>query len=273
MNNETEKVLEINKRQKEFYNSNNKDKKNLPSRVWSSLRNGLLSNFRHQFDVKDKVYKEHKVWLGDISEKKILDLGCLRGNALSIYMAKNAKEYIGIDLSDVAIADLNKRLKKENCTNANAIAIDFLSSEFTESNFDFIYAYGVLHHFENFDLLISKLNEKLSSKGMIISYDPLQTSTPIKILRAIYRPFQSDKDWEWPFSKSTLAKINKNFTIIEKRGILGKSKYGVFVNLLPIKKSIKVDYINKLIEKDWNLKSLNQSYSCMHITLLLEKKG
>ena len=45
-------------------------------------------------------------------------------------MAKNAKEYIGIDFSDVAISDLNKKLSKENCESATAVAIDFLSRSF-----------------------------------------------------------------------------------------------------------------------------------------------
>ena len=271
MDNNTEKILEVNKRQKEFYNSTKKSKKNLPSRIWSGFRNGVLNKFRQQFDITGRVYSQHKIWLGDLSQKKILDLGCLRGNALSIYMAKSAKEYIGIDLSDVAISDLNKRLSTEKCNNAKGVAIDFLSPEFTDTNFDIIYAYGVLHHFEDFEVLISKLNEKLKSGGEIISYDPLETSFPIKTLRAIYRPFQSDKDWEWPFKKSTLKKIDKNFEIVEKNGILGKSKYGVFINMLPIKKSAKERIIKNLVEKDWNLENLSDSYACMHITMLLKK--
>jgi len=51
-----EETLETNKRQKDFYNSAGSKKKNLPSRIWSKLRNGLLSDFRKQFDLKDRVY-------------------------------------------------------------------------------------------------------------------------------------------------------------------------------------------------------------------------
>lgn len=267
----TEEILDINLRQKEFYNSTEKKKKNFASTIWSNLRNGALNDFRTKFDIRDRVYEEHKVWLGDMSDKKILDLGCLRGNSLSLYMAQNAKEYIGIDLSDVAIASLQKNIEMHNCKNASAIAVDFLSPEFHQTNFDIIYAYGVLHHFENFDLLISKLNEKLSPNGVIISYDPLETSLPIKILRAIYRPFQSDKDWEWPFTKTTIQKIKNNFKIEEIRGILGKSKYGIALNLLPLNSSFKSKKISSMVEKDWNITKPEQVYSCMHTTMLLRK--
>lgn len=267
----TEDILEINKRQKEFYNSDSKAKTNFVSTLWFGFRNGALNNFRSKFDIKDRVYDEHKVWLGDLSDKKVLDLGCLRGNALSLYMAKNAKEYIGIDLSDVAIASLQKRIENENCPNAQAIAVDFLCPEFHQNNFDIIYAYGVLHHFENFDLLVSKLKEKLTTNGVIISYDPLETSFPIKVLRTLYRPFQSDKDWEWPFTRAVLNKINTNFKIEAMRGVLGKSKYGVFLNLLPLNDAYKSRVIAKMVNKDWNCTKLTDLYACMHTTMLLRK--
>lgn len=268
-----QKTLDINLKQKEFYNSTDeKAKKNAISRMWSQLRNGLLSNFRKQYDIKQRVYAEHKVWLGDLSDKKVLDLGCLKGNALSIYMAENAKQYIGIDLSDVAIAHLNTKLQNANCRNATALAVDFLSPEFAEKDFDIIYAYGVLHHFEDFDLLLAKLDEKLKSDGKIISYDPLETSAPIKMLRVMYRPFQSDKDWEWPFRRSTFKKIQQYYNIEQKRGVLGKSKYGVVMNALPLGKTFKDKYIQRLIDEDWNLNSWSHIYSCMHITMLLAKK-
>jgi 2-polyprenyl-3-methyl-5-hydroxy-6-metoxy-1,4-benzoquinol methylase len=268
----TEEILELNQRQKEFYNDTKKSKVNFATRLWGNFRNGILNDFRQNFDLKEKVYIEHKKWIGDLSNKKILDLGCLRGNHLSIYMAQNAKEYIGIDLSDVAINALQTKIEKNNCKNASAIAIDFLSPEFEHKNFDLIYAYGVLHHFENFDVLISKLNEKLSPNGLIISYDPLETSIPIKVLRSLYRPFQNDKDWEWPFTKKILQKIKDNFEVIEIRGILGKSKYGVLLNLIPLNKSYKSNKINKMVAKDWNITNIDEVHSCMHTTMLLQKK-
>lgn len=272
MSQDVSKTLETNKRQKEFYNSTSKKKKNLPTQIWSSIRNGLLSDYRKNYDLKDRVYDEHKIWFGDLKNKKVLDLGCLRGNALSLYLAENSKQYIGIDLSDTAIDVLQNKIEKANCKNAKAIAVDFLSPEFSEKDFDLIYAYGVLHHFEDFDTLVSKLNEKLAEGGVIISYDPLQTSLPIKVMRSLYRPFQSDKDWEWPFSKRTLKKLDSSFDIVEKRGILGKSKYGIPLNFLPLSKGYKTKKVSRMIEQDWNVQSWKGIHSCMHLTLKLQKK-
>lgn len=267
----TEEILELNKRQKEFYNAAHNPKVNFATRIWSNFRRGALSDFRKKFNLKDRVYDEHKIWMGDLSDKKILDLGCLEGNALSIYMAQHAKEYIGIDLSDVAIAVLQKKIERADYKNARAMAVDFLSSDFSHTDFDIIYAFGVLHHFENFDLLVEKLKEKLKPNGIIVSYDPLETSLPIKMLRTIYRPFQDDKDWEWPFTKKVIHKINNNFKIEQIRGILGQSKYGVLMNLLPLSNAYKLRVISKMVQKDWNIKNIDDIYSCMHITMLLRK--
>ncbi len=266
----TEEILEINKKQKEFYNTK---KKNVVTKIWSNLRSGLLSKIRKSVGVHDQTYDLHKVWLGDLSTKKVLDLGCFSGNYLTEYLAKNSKEYVGIDLSDVAIAKLNKSL--EPYENAKAIAADFLSeTDFPDKEFDIIYAYGVLHHFENLDVLINKLNSKLKVGGRIISYDPLETSLPIKFIRVLYRPFQTDADWEWPFTRKTVKKFSTSFKVIERRGLLGKSKWFFLLNFLPMADQKRLELGKKWHRDDWEKSTTSDSvlFSCMHLTMLMEKK-
>lgn len=265
----SKEILETNERQKEFYN---KKKKNLATKLWYSLRNGLLQDLRNTIGLEFHIHKLHLSWLGDLSNKKVLDLGCYAGNSLSMYLAKNSKEYIAIDLSEKGISSLRKRLK--DLPNASAFTIDFFAEEFTENNFDLIYAYGVLHHFKDVDNLIEKLNEKLNRSGEIISYDPLQTSFPLKFIRNVYRPFQTDRDWEWPFSQETFFKFNKAFRVKERRGMLGKSKYFFFVKLLPLSSSMKLK-----IGKDWHVDDWEKSsysdkhlFKCMHLTMWMAKK-
>ena len=175
-----QKTLEVNKKQAEFYNTK---KKNLPTRIWSTIREKTLKDIRKELNILQESYDLHKSWFGDLSNKKVLDLGCYSGNYHSLYLAKHSKEYIGLDLSTKAIEKLNNKLKE--IPHAKALAIDFLSDRFEESNFDLIYAYGVLHHFEDTDLLIDKLNDKLADFGQIISYDPLQTSPPVWLIRKL----------------------------------------------------------------------------------------
>lgn len=260
---------EINKRQKEFYQS---FEKNSATKLWYALRNGILTKFRKSVGIEKVVVQQHYEWIGDITGKKVLDLGCYAGNSLSMYLAQNSLEYIGIDLSEPAIQNLNKRLA--NIPTANAYAVDFLSDEFKEKDFDLIYAYAVLHHFKDIDELIEKLNEKLAPKGKIVSYDPTTTSKPVWLLRSLYRPFQSDKDWEWPFTEKTISKFEKAFRVIDRRGTLGKSKWFFLLNFLPYSDEKRLDKGKKWHEEDWQKSrtSRKRFLECMQVSLFMEKK-
>ncbi len=265
-----EERVAINKRQQEFYDKKNK---NLPTRIWSYFRNGLLNRIKKELGVEKDIYQLHKYWFGDLSDKKVLDLGCYMGNSLSMYLAENSKSYLGIDLSEKGINHLGRRL--ENVPEAKAEVMDFLSKEFKEKDFDLIYAYGVLHHFKDVDELIERLQEKLKPRGIIVSHDPLQTSLPIKIIRIIYRPFQSDKDWEWPFSRKTYYKFAKAFEIKERRGVLAKTKYTAILNLMPVSEEKKIRKAKAWHLEDWerSFGDDNYMFRCMHLSMLMKKRA
>lgn len=261
------KSKEVNQRQQEFYDSK---RKNVPTRLWSYFRNGALNRIKKSIGIEKDIYNLHKNWFGDLSGQKVLDLGCYSGNSLSIYLAKESRSYLGIDLSRKGVENLNRRLK--NIPNATAEVKDFLSDDFEEGGFDVIYAYGVLHHFRNVEELITRLKEKLSPGGIIISHDPLETSRPIKLLRSIYRPFQSDKDWEWPFSRETYYKFDQAFDIKERRAVLGKTKWVTFLNLLPISESRKKEKAQTWHRLDWEKSRVNDEhmFSGMHLSMLMQ---
>lgn len=266
---EPENRLDLNKRQQDFYDHK---KKNIPTRIWSYFRNGILNRTKKEIGIERSIYDLHRTWLGDLSKKKVLDLGCYAGNSLSMHLAQNSKEYLGIDLSPKGIENLSNRLSK--ISGAKAEVIDFLSNDFKEKDFDLIYAYGVLHHFQDVDELINKLNEKLATKGIVISHDPLQTSLPINIVRKIYRPFQTDKDWEWPFSRETYYKFEKAFYIKERRAVLGKTKYAALLSILPISNTKKKKFSESWHKKDWEISATDDNYmfSCMHLSMLMQKR-
>ncbi|GGW78824.1 class I SAM-dependent methyltransferase [Salegentibacter mishustinae] len=266
MNKERE---EINKRQRDFYQNFDK---NLPSKIWSYFRNNALNSLKKQIGVEQDIYDLHKSWFGELSQKKVLDLGCYAGNVLSMHLAQHSKEYLGIDLSPKGIALFNRRL--ENIPGARAEVMDFLSEEFKEKDFDLIYAYGVLHHFKDVDELINTLLEKLVAGGEIISYDPLQTSKPIKFLRNIYRPFQSDRDWEWPFSKKTYYKFKMAFEIKERRAVLGKTKWSALIGFLPLSEEKKLTTARAWHQEDWDMSASSDEhmFSCMHLSMRMAKK-
>jgi 2-polyprenyl-3-methyl-5-hydroxy-6-metoxy-1,4-benzoquinol methylase len=265
----SKQIFKTNQRQKEFYEHKSK---NLATRVWSFFRNGILNKIRKDLGIENQIYQLHLKWFGNLSDKKVLDLGCYEGNSLSMFLATHAKKYIGIDLSETGINKFNKRLI--HIPSATALSVDFLSEDFKEEGFDLVYAYGVLHHFKDVDLLVTKLKEKLNKNGEIISYDPLSTSLPLKIIRALYRPFQSDREWEWPFTKKNYYKFHNSFIVKERRAVLGKSKWFFVLNMLPLPAKEKEIMVRKWHRYDWekSRKSDTHMFKCMHITMFMQNK-
>ena len=84
----TEEILETNKKQAAFYNN---VKQNYFTKLWARFRNGILNKIRKNIGVHDQAYNLHKEWFGDLSTKKVLDLGCFAGNYLSLYLAEHSK--------------------------------------------------------------------------------------------------------------------------------------------------------------------------------------
>jgi len=219
-------MLRINAQQTAFYEAPLAGRGNLVTRTWRRARHAQI-RVRKAVGIDEWIYQLHLTWMGELSNKRVLDLGCYAGNPLSLFLAKNSKSYLGIDLSKPAIEELQSKLQDRGISHAEARAVDFLSPDFTDNDFDIIYAHSVAHHFRYFDVLLQMLNARLRCGGKIITYDPLSTSLPVSMARKLYRPFQSDKEWEFPFTKQTFRDIQRYFRIVSVQGTLGYSKWAL----------------------------------------------
>jgi SAM-dependent methyltransferase len=190
---------------------------NLLTRIWADLRYkqqraALLSG------VDDRKLKLHHEWLEKYRGGTSLELGCFRGTRFTDPLIEASGQYVGIDLSSKAVQALNDKIHESGLQHkANAVSGDFLV--FSEAQkFDIIYAHGVLHHFENPQPLFQKIAALLAPGGVLILSEPSQVNPLFELIRAMYRPFQSDKDWEWPFTKDTVATLNHYLEPVEGFG-------------------------------------------------------
>ena len=265
-------TIESNKRQSVFYNTKPMMRDtNLATELWKATRRPCYRLLDDANIWKD-IFTKHMNWMGDLGGKKVLDLGCSLGNILSFKIAKGAGEYLGVDLSEPAIAELQRIIEERGIENAQGIAVDFLSPDFVESGFDLCYAQGVLHHFKHFDAFLEVLASKLNEGAVVVSCDPLKTSIPARIARGLYRPFQLNKDWEWPFTKETFPVIEKYFEIEEIQGFIGASMRAF--PLAFIKKNTALSYVQKMHQRDMECanKISSDLWRCMQVTMKLRKK-
>ena len=271
------KMLETNKVQKDFYEYDPHEQKdfeyegNIIGRTWAKFRSGYgtVVNSLGEFEMWSSL---HWNWMGDISNKKVLDLGCHAGNQLSLDLARKAKQYVGVDLSESATRHLQEKIDAAGIKNATTIAADFLSDDFKERDFDIVYAQSVFHHFKYMEPFLARVDEVLAPGGQVITSDPLATYLPLKVLRGIYRPFQRDSDWEYPFTKDTFKLFEKYFDIENLQGMMGSTKWVLL--LYPISKSLGEKKWKKWLKEDQEKanKIGPHLWKCMRVTMNLRKK-
>ena len=275
-----EKMIEINAVQKDYYESKFSAKSvkdeaaNEATKSWTRMRQTMMSLGR-DVGLADYIFPMHQKWLGDISQSKVLDFGCFAGNELSLWIAENAGNYLGIDLSDGAIGELNAKLKTAGLSpdKAKAERCDILSNTFDDNMFDIIYAQGVLHHFMDMDEILNELSRILKPGGMIITIDPMMTEPVNRIMRYFYRPIQTNKQWEWPFTRKTFRLIESYFEIDQLQGHFGMVKLGFPLMMVPGLRGIgkKISEFGFSFDNKYARKFNIPFYLCWKVTMRLRK--
>ncbi len=264
-------ILKLNEKQRSFYNTAAKQRNfNVIMEAWRRARRNMYF-LLNESGIWSDVYSLQKKWMGDLADKKVLDFGCYAGNALSGYLASHAREYWGIDLSDKALASLEKYFRERNIIGARLQAVDILSDEFSETDFDIIYAQGVIHHFNPIEVILSVLQKKLKEGGRVITLDPQQTSFLTRSVRAVYHPFRVDREWEWPFKRNTYLSIRQYFDIIHIKGFMGMSKWAI--PLAVFNKRLAANLAATLHKKDFSeaTKEGPALWRCMLVIMCWEK--
>jgi len=150
--------------------------------------------------------------------------------------------------------------------------MDFLDPNFDYEPFDLIYANAVLHHFEDFDLIMKLLSDRLATGGRVISFDPMETALTVRLVRWLYRPFQNNAAWEWPCRKRNFDTIQKYFRIEKVQGIVGLSKWVLPLAVLPIPRRATIGRGQRLhlIDVTTARRLDSRLWRCMSVNLHLE---
>lgn len=127
-----------------------------------------------RFDVLTSKY--------DLSDKKILDIGCGFGDLNKMLSLKTDKyTYIGIDIVEDFIAYAKDKFKNEK--NISFKSVDFLSEKFT-TNFDYIFASGTFNYklkdMDNYEYIEAVINKSFNICNLGIAFDFLSDKVDYK---------------------------------------------------------------------------------------------
>lgn len=236
-----EEMIAVNRAQAEFYDnlSQAEDEAagvgypknrsaNLLTRVWSTLRYRQQEAAR-KAGIEELKHQLHRKWLEQKRGGDFLEIGCFFGSASTFPLIEHSGSYLGIELSAKAVAALQKKIQDAALNHkAKAIVGDFLVFQ-PKIKFDLVYTHGVLHHFENSEPLFSKIASILKPDGVLLFTEPSMVNPAFRLVRSLYRPFQSDASWEWPFNKRTVATMEDYLSPVEG---FGWGKNSLFMSVL-----------------------------------------
>lgn len=225
-----EEMIRVNREQARFYDAiqaaeadtghggyAKNEKANLLTRAWAGLR------YRQQAAVKEagveqRVKEAHVRWAKLKEGGDFLEIGCFSGSRFTFDLVALSGSYLGVDLSPKAVQALNQKLADQGLAHkANAEAVDLLVMDSCRK-FDLLYAYGVLHHFKDPVPLFDKLASLMRPGSLLVFTEPSAIHPLYHAIRSIYRPFQSDASWEWPFTPKTVAALEARFQVVEGFG-------------------------------------------------------
>ena len=159
--------------------------------------------------LKDFIIKEYQ-------GKKVLDYGCGDG-PLSILLAKNGVDVVGIDISEDAIAVCKDSAKKEGLEGkVSFFVMDAEKTSFSDNYFDGVLCTGVLHHLD-IDTALKELARILKPDGSIICNEPLSHNPAFQLYRELTPHLRSEWEMRHILSKKEINLAEKYFEKIEKR--------------------------------------------------------
>lgn len=183
----------------------------------------LFKEFDHNsyFNEAKQLLKtrldRNQIVFSNLGDLKLLDQGCGGGRYTTAWKLLGVKECVGIDFSEIGIADAQNRVNLAAIENVTFIKGSVLEMPFEDESFDIVYSNGVLHHTEDWKKGISEQLRVMKKGGWGWQY---LIENPggifwdkIEILRAIMQ--KVDKEFAQNILKSLRIPNNRVFYMLD----------------------------------------------------------
>ncbi len=121
--------------------------------------------------------------MGNISGKRLLDLGCGAGEN-SVYFAKKGARCVASDYSS-GMVEVALQLAAANGVNIEGRTMNAIALDCPDNTFDFVYASNLLHHLPEPETAIREMHRVLKPGGKACFWDPLRHNPIINVYRRL----------------------------------------------------------------------------------------
>lgn len=129
---------------------------------------------RDAYQKPDKVLK----YLGDISTKKIIDIGTGSGY-FAVKLAAQDAEVIAADVSDEFLVALDKRITENNLNNIETRKIPYDEPGLAPEEVDMVLIINTYHHIEDRSTYFNKVKAGTKTTGELVIIDFFKTEVPV----------------------------------------------------------------------------------------------
>jgi len=150
--------------------------------------------------------------IGEVKNKKILDICCGKGILSYFFASKNA-DVIGIDLSEKHINFCKKESNRLRIK-AKFFVMNAQIPEFEKNSFDIITGYRAIHHLPNLNLFFENCYRLLKPNGFIIFVEPLKKNPIVQFNRKYIAP-NARTIYEHPLKMKDLKRAKLIFGNLE----------------------------------------------------------
>lgn len=152
---------------------------------------------------------------GDVRGKRLLDLGCGRGE-ISVFFASKGANVISIDTSPTAVSNLKTFSERHKIDNIHPEVVSAMEIA-SMGPFDFVVGSMILHHIEPFPVFAGVLQKSLRSGGKAFFYENNAYSDLLiwfrtHVVGRLWVPKTSD-DEEFPLLPSEIDELRKRFNV------------------------------------------------------------
>ena len=141
---------------------------------------------KNKYSAHERLNTEKFSFLGDLKDKKVLDMGGGKGH-LSLRFSKEGARVVIMDINRQYMQDFKTYIDAGNSRDISVIIGDAQNLPFKDGYFDVVYAGGVFHHLLHIQFAIREVYRVLNMGGKLYADDPNRFNIPAAIARKLFK--------------------------------------------------------------------------------------
>jgi ubiquinone/menaquinone biosynthesis C-methylase UbiE len=205
----------------------------------------------------DHVPFDALIPFNSLADKAVLEIGVGSGSHAEL-LAKHARSFTGIDITDYAIKSTSERFRLSALSGV-LLRMDAEAMEFEDNSFDFIWTWGVIHHSADTRNILREMARVLRPGGRAITMVYHRNAWNYYIWNGFFQGllrgdlFRS-KSVHATMQRYTDGALARYYTVAEWRSLVGKffevediSIYGSKAQIIPLPGGHAKDVCMKLL--------------------------